>query len=180
VDPGTLAAPGMPLVTIEDDRSYELEVAVEESHAGKIAIGQTAHIEIDALQGGSLEGKVREIVPSSDPATRTYTVKLQIKNLPPDRTLRSGFFGRAFFSAGERKALVIPESALTRHGQLEGIYLLQNNVALLRLVKTGKRSDHRIEILSGLEPGARIVTTPTAEISDGVRIIDEPSSRNAP
>ena len=180
IDPGTLAAPGMPLVTLEDDRSYELEVAVEESHAGKIAIGQTARLEIDAIPGGALGGKVREIVPSSDPATRTYTAKLQITNLPRGRTLRAGFFGRAFFPAGERKALMIPESALTRRGQLEGVYLVQNNVALLRLVRTGKRSEHRIEILSGLEPGARIVTAPPSEISDGVKIIDEPSSRNTP
>jgi membrane fusion protein, multidrug efflux system len=179
-DPGTLAAPGMPLVTLEDDRSYELEVAVEESHAGKIAIGQSARIEIDALQSGVLEGRVREIVPSSDPGTRTYTVRLQITNLPRNRTLRSGFFGRAFFSTGERNMLTIPESALRRRGQLEGVYLVQNNVALLRLVKTGRRSDHRIEITSGLEPGARIVTAPTSDISDGVKIIDEPSSRKTP
>jgi RND family efflux transporter MFP subunit len=164
----------MPLVTIEDDRSYELEVSVEESHAGTIGVGQAAHIEIDALQVAPLEGVVREIVPSSDPATRTYTVKLQIKDLARYRSLRSGFFGRAFLSSGERKALVIPESALTHRGQLEGVYLVENDVALLRLVKTGKRYDHRIEIISGLAPGARIVTAPTTEISDGVKIIGEP------
>jgi multidrug resistance efflux pump len=99
-DPGMLASPGMPLVALEDDQTYELDVAVEESRAGTIAIGQSARIEIDALQGKHLKGRVREIVPASDPATRTYMVKLQIISpAPHDRTLRSGFFGRAFFAA---------------------------------------------------------------------------------
>jgi multidrug efflux system membrane fusion protein len=180
-EPGMLAAPGTPLVAVEDDRTYELEVAVEESRAAKIAIGQRVRIEIDALESHGIDGRIREIVPSSDPATRTYTAKLQITTpLPRGRILRSGFFGRAFFPAGDRKALIISESALIRRGQLEGVYFVQHNVALFRLIKTGKRYGQGIEVISGLAPGARIVTAPTAEISDGVKIIDEQSSRNTP
>jgi multidrug efflux pump subunit AcrA (membrane-fusion protein) len=180
-DPGMLATPGLPLVSVEDDRSYELEAAVEESRTVGIAIGDTVRIEIDALQGAGLDGKVREIIPSADPATRTYDVKLQITSpLSRQSRLRSGFFGRAVFSAGSRKALLIPESALTRRGQLEGIYIVENDAALLRLVKTGKPYDKRIEILSGLTPGTRIVTTPPADIADGVKIIDDRSSRTTP
>jgi RND family efflux transporter MFP subunit len=181
-DPGMLAAPGTPLLAIEDDRTYELEVAVEESRIGKIVIGEKAGIEIDALQGAAISGRVREIVPSSDPSTRTYTVKIQIMTagLPHDRLLRSGLFGKAFFAAGDRQGLVVPESALIHRGQLEGVYIVENSVALLRLVRTGKQYEHAIEILAGLAPGARIVVAPTPEISDGVKVIDQESSRNAP
>jgi multidrug efflux pump subunit AcrA (membrane-fusion protein) len=180
-EPGMLAAPGTPLVALEDDRTYELEAAVEESRAATIEIGQRVRIEIDALESRGIDGRVREIVPASDPATRTYAVKLQITTpLLRGRILRSGFFGRAFFPAGDRKALVIPESALIRRGQLEGVYVVQDDVAVFRLVKTGKRYGQGIEVISGLAPGARIVTAPTVEISDGVKIIDEQSSRNTP
>ena len=180
-DPGMLATPGMPLLTIEDDRTYELDVLIEESRAAKVTIGQCVRIEIDALEGTTIDGRVREISPSSDPGTRTYTAKVQITTpLPHDRTLRSGFFARTFFADGERKALVIPESALVYRGQLEGVYIVGNNTALLRLVKTGKRYDQRVEIISGLAEGMRIVTAPTPEISDGVNITEAGSSRNTP
>jgi multidrug efflux pump subunit AcrA (membrane-fusion protein) len=180
-EPGMLATPGLPMLAIEDDRTYELEAAVEESRVAQIRIGQSARIEVDALQGMTIEGIVREIIPSSDPATRTYTVKLQFKTvLPSDRVVRSGFFGRAFFPAGERQALVIPESAVVRRGQLEGVYIVENGAALLRLVKTGKHYDDRVEIISGLSAGSRIVPVPTSGISDGVKIVDDDASRKTP
>jgi multidrug efflux pump subunit AcrA (membrane-fusion protein) len=179
-DPGMLATPGTSLLTIEDDGQYELEVAVEESRTGRIGIGQTARIEIDALQDVALEGRVREIVPSSDPATRTYIVKLTLPTPPRDRVLRSGFFGRAFFPDSERHALLVPEAAVIRRGQLEGVYIVENNVALLRLVKTGRQYDKSVEIISGLSPGARIITAPTAAIADGVRVVGDASPGTTP
>ena len=180
-EPGVLATPGIPLLTIEDDRTYELEVAIEESRAANIAVGQSARIEIDAIQGGTKDGRIREIVPASDPATRTYIVKLQFtKPLPGGHGIRSGFFGRAFFPAGDREALVIPESALIRRGQLEGVYIVEDDVALLRLIKAGKRYGQTVEVLSGLTPGTRIVTAPTREVSDGVKILQEEPSGITP
>jgi RND family efflux transporter MFP subunit len=171
----------MPLLAIDDDRTYELEVSLEESRAAKIRIGQRVHIEIDALDGATMDGRVREIIPSSDPATRTYTAKLQLTtSLPDNFILRSGFFGRAVFPAGERQALVVPATALTRRGQLEGIYIVENDVALLRLVKTGKRYGPRVEIISGLSPGTRILPAPPPEVSDGTKIIDVEPLRNTP
>lgn len=180
-DPGVLATPGMPLLAIEDDRSYELEVSLEESRAAKIRIGQSVQVEIDALDGARMDGIVREIIPSSDPATRTYTAKLQLMtSLPAKVVLRSGFFGRAIFPVGERQALVVPETALKHRGQLEGIYIVDNDIAFLRLVKTGRRYGSRVEIISGLSPGTRILPAPPPEVSDGAKIIDEESLRNTP
>lgn len=180
-DPGVLATPGMPLLAIEDDRTYELEVSLEESRAAKIRIGQSVQVEIDALDKATLNGRIREIIPSSDPATRTYTAKLQLTtSLPVNVVLRSGFFGRAIFPAGERQALVVPETALTHRGQLEGIYIVENDIALRRLVKTGKRYGPRVEIISGLSPGTRILPLPPPEVSDGTKIIDVESLRNTP
>jgi multidrug efflux pump subunit AcrA (membrane-fusion protein) len=180
-DPGALAMPGMPLLAIEDDRTYELEVSLEDSRAAKVRIGQSAQVEVDALDGVTLKGRIREIIPSSDPATRTYTAKLQLTtSLPATFVLRSGFFGRAIFPAGERQALVVPETALTRRGQLEGIYIVENDIAMRRLVKTGKRYGSGVEIISGLSPGTRILPAPPAEVSDGTKILDEESLRNTP
>jgi multidrug efflux pump subunit AcrA (membrane-fusion protein) len=168
-----LAAPGTPLLAIEDDRTYQLEVAVDESRISNVRIGQMARLEIDAL-GAALDGRVVEIGPASDPATRTYTVKLDFTPAVSNKhgAIRSGFFGKALFPDADRKALLVPESAVIQRGQLFGVFLVQNDVCVFRLVKTGKHDGDRVEILAGLEAGARIVVTPGSGIFDGVKIIE--------
>jgi multidrug efflux pump subunit AcrA (membrane-fusion protein) len=84
----------------------------------------------------------------------------------------SGFFGRALFPAGNRRTLLVPESALVQRGQLTGLYVVQDKNAFLRLVKTGKHYDSGVEILSGLNAGVRIVVKPGSDVTDGVTILD--------
>lgn len=168
-EPGMQAAPGLPLLVIEDPGSYQLEVAVEESRVAVIRSGQRVRLEIDAL-GGDIEGRVSEIALSSDPATRTYTVKVHLNRAPADRGVRSGLFGRAAFPTASRQALVVPQSALVRRGQLEGVYVVLDGAAVFRIVKTGKSYEQGLEILSGLTPGARILTAPSAEVSDATKV----------
>jgi len=165
---GTLAAPGAPLLTLEDNASYRLAAAIEESQMRRIALGQAATVLIDALGDAEISAKVVEIVPTADPATRSYSVKLA---LPPQRLLRSGLYGKARFAAGERQALTVPQSALVQNGQLSGVYVVDGNgIARLRLLTLGKRNGDRVEILSGLNDGERIVTTSTALPREGVKV----------
>jgi membrane fusion protein, multidrug efflux system len=179
-DAGMLATPGMPLVGVEDDRTYEVESIIEESRSAEVRIGQPVVVKIDAL-ATELSGRVRAIVPASDPATRTYIAKVALV-LPPAarRAIRSGVFARASFPAGERQALVVPESALIHRGQLTGVYVVQDDMTLLRLVKAGRSFKNGTEILSGLNAGTRIVTAVGPDISDGIRIIDVNGDGNAP
>jgi multidrug efflux pump subunit AcrA (membrane-fusion protein) len=180
VDAGMLATPGMPLVTVEDDSTYELESIIEESRGGAITIGQHVVVKIDAA-GVELDGRVREIVPAADPATRTYNAKVAFL-LPASvrRIVRSGTFARASFPAGERQALIVPESALVHRGQLTGLFVVQDDTALLRLVKAGRPVEEGIEILSGLSAGTRILMVAGPNVSDGVRIIDANREGSAP
>src|SRR5260370_36221190 len=95
-----------------------------------------------------------QIVPAADPASRTFLIKIE---LPTDARLRSGLFGRAQFSRGERQALLIPRSAVVGRGQLQGIYVLdQNKDARLRYITLGKPSGAEVEVLAGLQDGERL------------------------
>jgi multidrug efflux pump subunit AcrA (membrane-fusion protein) len=127
-------------------------------------------VEVDALGNNPLTGSVREISPSADAASRTFLVKLELKGMPRSRAVHSGLFGRAFFPAGDRKAIVVPPAALVRHGELEGVFIVEDDKALFRIVNTGRSYPEGVEILSGLSSGSRIVTAPPPGISDGVRI----------
>ncbi|MGC2195710.1 MAG: efflux RND transporter periplasmic adaptor subunit [Terriglobales bacterium] len=157
-DSGTLASPGMPIFTVEDVRRYRLEVAVNENDLRYVRTGGQVSVAIEALDNAELKGKVVQIVPSADPASRAFLVKIE---LPTDTRLRSGLFGRAQFSRGERQALLIPRSAVVERGQLQEVFVLdQNKVASLRYVTLGKSSGSEIEVLTGLQGGEWLVAKP--------------------
>lgn len=167
-DVGSMATPGTPLVTIENDSSYQLEVAVEESQLGNIHHGDQAHVSIDALAGKEITCSVVEIVPAADPNSRSYTVKL---GLPVTAELRSGLYGKARFIVGQRQALAVPQKAISQRGQLTSVFVVDHSgVARLRLIKTGKSLGDRVEILSGLTDGEQIVIDGPSSLQDGSRI----------
>jgi multidrug efflux pump subunit AcrA (membrane-fusion protein) len=169
-EPGNLATPGLLMFEIEDPATYELEVHVEESRIARVRVGQRVRVEIDALGSDPLTGSVREISPSADSGSRTFLVKLEFKGMLKSHAVRSGLFGRAFFPTGSRQAIVVPQSALIRHGQLEGVFIIEGDKAFFRIVSTGRAYAEGVEILSGLSLGSRIVTAPPPGLSDGVRV----------
>jgi multidrug efflux system membrane fusion protein len=169
-DVGSLAAPGVPLLTVEDDSRFRLEAAVEESRIGRIRVGDRARARLDALGGVELQGWVAELVPASDPATRTYIVKIGLEP-PKGARLRSGLFGRALFRMGEEKVLAVDRRAIVERGQLMGVYAVDSDsTARLRLIRTGKPYGNRIEVLSGLNAGDRVVVEGAERVTDGAKV----------
>jgi len=158
VDSGTFASSGMPLFTIEDVRRYRLESAVNETDLRYVRAGEQVSVVIDALDNAELKGTVIQIVPAADPASRAFLVKIE---LPSDTRLRSGLFGRAQFSRGQRRTLLIPRTAVIERGQLQSVFVLdQNKVASLRYVTLGRSIGSDTEVLTGLEAGEWIVASP--------------------
>lgn len=170
-DAGTLASPGMPIFTIEDTRSFRLEAAVDESDIRIVRIGQVVPVTVDALGNTELSGKVVQIVPAADPASRSFLVKIE---LPSDSRLRSGLFGRARFPRGERTSLLIPRSAVVARGQLHGVYVIDaNQIAGLRYITLGKTAGQQVEVLSGLQDGEKMIAAPGDRELGGKRIAAE-------
>jgi multidrug efflux system membrane fusion protein len=166
VDAGATVFPGMPLLTVEEAGRFRLDVNTPESFLGKIRMGQEIPVSLDG-EDGKLTAKVVEIVPKVDPVSRTFTVKLDI----PSKGVRSGQFGRAFFPVGKKRGIMIPASAIMERGQLTSVWAVdQQNIARMRLVKTGDIVGERVEILAGLSEGDRIVVGGTEKVTDGARI----------
>jgi multidrug efflux pump subunit AcrA (membrane-fusion protein) len=170
-DIGQMAAPGAPLLTVEDSTRYRLEATVEESRIAGVKLNQQVTAVIDALGDQAIEGRVAEIVPASDPSSRSFTVKIDLPADGQKLHLRSGLFGRARFPSGQKQALTIPRRAIIERGQLVGVFVVDDTgIAHVRLVKTGKRMGDRVEILSGLGEGERIVTDGAQSLTDGSRV----------
>jgi RND family efflux transporter MFP subunit len=165
VEPGNVAAPGAPLLTIEREGAYRLEAAVDESRLPAVKAGQAVEVMLDA-DGRRIAARVSEVAPAVDAGSRSYLVKIDL----PAAGVRSGMFGRAIFAAGARKVTSIPASALVERGQLQAVMAIEDGVAHTRLVTTGRRNGEMVEVLSGLAPGERIVVPVPAGLSDGARV----------
>ena len=164
---GSLAAPGTPLLTLEDSHRYWLEVAIPDSQAARIRLGQPLAVQIEAA-AISITAPVAEIIPAADPVSRTTQVRL---DLPSSPHLRSGLFGRAWVPIGRRQAIRVATKAILERGQLQGVYVVgQDNIARFRLVRTGATGQGAVEILSGLTGGELVVVAGAERVSDGARI----------
>ena len=164
VDPGALAAPGAPLLRIEQAGVYRLEVAVPESLQHSLRVGQVVPLEIHSLpEDGRLQGTIAEIVPAIDTRSRTFTVKIGLSDAPE---VRSGQYGRAFLPGESREALLVPVSAVAERGQLRFVIVAQDGHARRRAVTLGASRDSDYEVLSGLQPGDRVIVNP-AGLRDG-------------
>ncbi len=155
-DPGDLAMPGKVLLTLESDSFLQLAAQVPESLINRLSLGQGIEVKIDQQ---IFSGRVSEIVPSADPRTRTFTVKVILS--APGRLL-SGMFGRLLIPLDERAAILAPAEAIRRIGQLESVQVLKEGQVKNRLVTTGMHRGSDVEILSGLR-GDEILLIPGEE-----------------
>lgn len=163
VEPGNLASPGVPLLTLEQDGLYRLEVSVDESKLPAVKTGQS----VETLIAAPGRARVAEIVPSVDPASRTYIVKLDLPAAPSSRT---GTFGRAFFPLPTQKVVALPAAALIERGQLQSVFVIEAGIARTRILTTGRRSGDFLEVLSGLNPGETVVVPVPPALQDGARV----------
>jgi RND family efflux transporter MFP subunit len=162
-DVGDMAMPGKPLLEMEDPSALRFVADVPDAIGDRVQAG--AHLKVKVGSAGqAIDGQVTEIAPAANPVNRTLQVKL---DLPAAPGLRSGQFGRLAVPLAEAASIQVPASAVLRRGQMELVFVVTDNVARLRLVRTGKRSGDRVELLSGVSPGDRIVTEDAAQLIDG-------------
>lgn len=166
VEPGNMAAPGAPLLRLEDTRAFRLDVHVDESRAARISRGATVRVRLDAGAGRDadvIDATVTEISRAVNADTRAFLVKIA---LPAAAGLQSGRFGRAEFQGQARRALTLPEGALIRRGQMTSVFAVEGGVARLRLVSVSGA-----EVLAGLTEGDVVILGASPEVIDGRRVV---------
>jgi multidrug efflux pump subunit AcrA (membrane-fusion protein) len=165
VEPGNMAAPGTPLLRVEDTRGFRLDVRVDEARIGHISPGAAVPVLLDTDVDGAprrVSGSVTEIGRAVDSDERSFLVKIA---LAPDARLRSGMFGRALFQSGQRRALTVPAGALVRRGQMTSVFVVENAIAHARLVNV-----RGTEVLAGLSEGEVVIVAPPPAMADGRRV----------
>jgi RND family efflux transporter MFP subunit len=169
VDPGTMVAPGVPLVRVEDTSALEFDVRVDDSRAAWAKPGATVRILVDA-DGAVIDrdGRITEVGRAASLDSRAVIVTVALSST---EGLRPGMFGRAQLPGATREVIAIPESAVVRRGQLTSVFVVENGLARMRLLRLGASDGREVEVTAGITEGERIVTAPPASLRDGSAVI---------
>lgn len=162
-DVGDLSASGKTLLEMEAPGELRLEADVPEAAMDRVVLGEKMQVNIPAV-AAQFEATVCEIAPAADSGSRTVLVKL---DLPKSTGIRSGQFGRVLVPVADVEALRVPAEAVIHRGQLEIMFIVFNQKAQMRLVRTGKKIGKQIEVVSGLMPGEHYVADGAAVLTDG-------------
>jgi membrane fusion protein, copper/silver efflux system len=156
--PKQRVTPDTPLYTVADLSTVWVMADVYEYEASQIRMNQPATLRLDYLPGRTFHGRVSYIQPGVDPNTRTLKVRLEFAN--PGYALKPDMYGDLAFQTGGGRRLMVPQSAVLNSGDRQIVFLDRGNGAFeQRDVKIGEQLGDRVEILSGLKAGERIVTS---------------------
>ncbi len=167
---GDLASPGVVLLEMENPRLLQVVAQVPEALILKVNKGDALTVVIPAA-GVSVQGEVAEVAPTTDSATRTAPVKI---NITAGTNLRAGQFARVSLAGSNEKVLAINDKAVTSFGQMERVFVVEESTARLRLVRTGIRREGKVEILAGLSAGDRVVICGAEKLQDGQALVVRP------
>ena len=154
VEPGDMAAPGVPLFLLQATQGgLRIEAWVPESCACTVSVGDRVQARLDA-SGRELTVTLDEIAPSSEAGSHSFLVKAAI---PPDVPARPGEFARLIRPCAARPALLVPAAAVRTLGQLELVTVVADGRTRARHVRTGKRFGAQVEVLAGLRAGEQVL-----------------------
>ncbi|MEJ2717154.1 MAG: efflux RND transporter periplasmic adaptor subunit [Deltaproteobacteria bacterium] len=153
VNMGDLVTPGRELLSIYKPGTAELVAPVGEQYARYVKERTPVTVDIPSI-ALRRTGKIREVVPQRDPQSRTITVKV---SLPERAGLEPGLYGTMTFETKASKTILVPEKAVKRVGQLDTVRVYEDGKIKIRHVKIGRAIGNRVEVLSGLRPGEKLV-----------------------
>jgi RND family efflux transporter MFP subunit len=174
LDAGSMASPGVSILVVEQSSGFRVNTSVTEADIDLIKVGAVAQVRIESI-GKTLIGRVSELSPSSQMSGGQYQVKVSISDQDKEG-LHSGMYAKVFIEGtGSRLAsnnVMIPVSAIVERDQLNGLYTIsENQTALLRWVKLGKKQGLQVEVLSGLTSDEKFILSAEGKLYNGVPVV---------
>jgi RND family efflux transporter MFP subunit len=166
---GDLAAPGSPLLILENRKLMSVQVEVSSDLYRLLALGDRATVTIEG-QDQPMQATISNLVGSANPITRTHTVKLSLTGSPAG--INSGSFARVAFQRSQRQTLLIPQVALVKRGGITGVFVVgEDQIARFRMVRTGLTQADQIEVQAGVVAGELVLTESRLPALNGDRIV---------
>jgi membrane fusion protein, multidrug efflux system len=170
VSVGDYVNAGQALVDLVRLDPMEVDFRVPEVQLGKIAVGQSINLAVDAFSEKKFTGEIVAIAPTVDAAGRSVLLRARIPN--GDLALRPGLFARVQIMLGTNPAaLMVPEQAIWPSGDQKMVYRVVDGIAKLVPVSLGERQPGFVEVRSGLKVGDEVVTSGQLKLFDGAKVM---------
>lgn len=171
---------GAAVVTLLSLEELEVAIEVPEVHIGRVRLGQSASVKLDAYPTQPLAGKVSVIVPEADPAARTFPVKISVPS--GDGRVRTGMTATVTLApSSPRQATIIPKDALVSEGDGWIIFALQPDDTVKQVaVVIGEGVGQWVESRGEVQPGERVITRGNERLRPGQTVRPAPREYPAP
>lgn len=173
VDEGSMANPGMPILTIEQNGELQVIASIPENYIQYIKVGDIAQMELKSL-GITIDGKVSELSPSAFRTGGQYSMKLAIDTKDKEN-IRPGMYVNILIpnKTGENitSKIMLDKSSIVYRDQLTGVYVIDDqSQANLRWIRLGKTIGNQVEVLSGLSQNDKIISKAEGKLYNGVKV----------
>jgi RND family efflux transporter MFP subunit len=166
---GEMTTPGRPLVKIVGEGELRLMTTIKENDMAGIVKGDMVKVGFDALSGKEVDGRIAEVIPAADPATRTFNVQI---DLPRTAGILPGMFGRAYLPSGMRKAVLVPDASIVEREGVQGVFVITpDNTLRFQVVRVGEKNNGMTEVSSGLSGGEAVVAVNAGSLREGVKVV---------
>ncbi|OON64656.1 efflux transporter periplasmic adaptor subunit [Massilia sp. KIM] len=176
---GQVVAPGSPVVRVARTDEKEVVIGIPEDKLELLRNTVDVSVRLWANQQQSIPGKIREVSPVADPATRTYTVKVSI---PAQPEVRLGMTAIVQIAGGNgATALRVPLSALVQDKGRTSVWLVEKGAVRMVPVQVAGQVDNDVLLAGGVQAGQQVVTAGVHQLKNGqkVRILTADVSRRA-
>jgi Cu(I)/Ag(I) efflux system membrane fusion protein len=155
---GQAVQPGQTLYTIADLSEVWVEAELREADAGSVQEGSQATVELAAFPGRPIAGTVEYVYPTLQSEARTLKARIAIPN--PEGRIKPGMYATVRFSTRTQTTLTVPTSAVLQTGERSVVFVDVGGGKLMpQEVEIGRVAGDFTEILAGVEPGQRVVTS---------------------
>jgi HlyD family secretion protein len=173
VDAGALVSPSTPLVTLAHTETLKVTANLLEKDVALVKPGMKVKVRAEAFPEKLFEGTIVRINSALDLATRTLQAEVHIPN--PDRMLKPGMFAKLEIALSTKTGVVtIPKVAVVEEGNVQTVFVVENNQALRKPVTIGIEQGDRVEVVQGIREGEQIVVKGQGSLKDRspVRVIE--------
>ena len=170
VQPGDMAIPGKPLISLESNAQWKVFFHIPEAVISHLKINDPVRIVLSSV-GISCTGTITELNSSGNQTGTPYVGKILLSDLPEPKKLYSGMYADVTVTTGHKRRLMVSRKVVFHQGQLTGLFMNQpDRTVFLRWVRTGIQLHDSVEILSGLNSGESYVTSSQSRLADGTAI----------
>ncbi|WP_413532874.1 efflux RND transporter periplasmic adaptor subunit [Empedobacter brevis] len=171
IEPGSVVGPGTQMFDIVNVSKLKLQVTVTEEEVVNLKVGQTIKVLASVFPDKEFAGRISFIAPKAD-ASLNFPVEIQVSN---DSGLKAGMYGTAVFSTKDdvnagKNALVIPANAFVNGISSGEVFVIEKGVAKLTKVVIGKTVGTNVQIISGINEGAEVVTSGQINLKNGTKV----------